>query len=165
MRHGNFLRKQVFTCCRMTPTGSPVLSADRSRLHLEGRFNYEDRDTASVFAGYNFKAGQILQIALTPMIGGVFGNSIGIAPGFSFELNYKSWTDFERRRVFFQRGRKRFQFFLQLVGTCLLTRGLVLVRRSGTANARLQDRFGSPAGSRDGLRKRELYNIRLRHEY
>src|ERR1700761_662606 len=60
---------------------SPVLTADRHWVHLEARYNYENQQTGSLWAGYNFTAGKNLQMALTPMIGGVFGKTTGIAPG------------------------------------------------------------------------------------
>lgn len=69
--------------------GSPVFTADRSWLHLEARYNYENQQTGSLWAGYNFSAGKKLQLAVTPMIGGVFGLTTGVAPGCEFSLTYK----------------------------------------------------------------------------
>lgn len=68
---------------------SPVLTADHNWLHLEARYNYENQRTGSLWAGYNFTAGKTLQLAVTPMIGGVFGATNGIAPGCEFSLTYK----------------------------------------------------------------------------
>jgi hypothetical protein len=34
----------------------PTVAADRDWLHVEARFNYEDRDTGSVWLGYNLTA-------------------------------------------------------------------------------------------------------------
>ena len=67
----------------------PTLTADRDGLHLEARYNYEDRDTASAWVGYKFSGGQILTFDATPMLGGVFGNTTGIAPGFELTLGYR----------------------------------------------------------------------------
>jgi hypothetical protein len=67
----------------------PILSADRGWLHLEARYNYENLDTASVWIGRNFSAGKALVLDVTPMIGGVFGRTTGIAPGFEASLTYK----------------------------------------------------------------------------
>ena len=36
----------------------PTVAADRDWLHVEARFNYEDRDTGSVWLGYNFSVGE-----------------------------------------------------------------------------------------------------------
>jgi hypothetical protein len=69
--------------------GSPVFTADHAWLHLEGRYNYENQQTGSLWAGYNFSAGKKLKIDLTPMIGGVFGQTTGFAVGCETTLTYK----------------------------------------------------------------------------
>ncbi len=65
-----------------------VARADRGTLHLEARYNYEDRRTASVFAGWNFAAGETFTIELTPMAGIAFGNTRGIIPALEMSLGY-----------------------------------------------------------------------------
>ena len=67
----------------------PDLSADHDRLHLEARYNYENLQTASLWAGYNFRAGNKVALNITPMIGAVFGRTNGIAPGCEASLTYK----------------------------------------------------------------------------
>jgi len=37
---------------------SPIVAADHGWLHLEARYNYENLRTGSLWAGYNFSAGQ-----------------------------------------------------------------------------------------------------------
>jgi hypothetical protein len=66
----------------------PTISADRRWLHLEARYNYEDRETASVWVGYNFSFGEKVALNLTPMLGGVFGNTTGLAPGLRLSLKW-----------------------------------------------------------------------------
>jgi hypothetical protein len=66
-----------------------TVTADRSWLHLEARYNSENLDTGSLWAGYNFSAGHTLVLQATPMIGGVFGKTTGIAPGYEISLAYK----------------------------------------------------------------------------
>lgn len=68
---------------------SPVFSADHRRLHLETRYNYENQQTGSVWAGWNFSVGDTLVFDATPMLGGVFGNTTGVAPGYEMALTYK----------------------------------------------------------------------------
>jgi hypothetical protein len=68
---------------------SPMFTGDREWLHLEARYNYEDRHTGSLWAGYNFSVGHKLTLEATPMIGGIFGNTTGIAPGYEVSLSYK----------------------------------------------------------------------------
>jgi hypothetical protein len=72
-----------------TDYASPVFSADRSWLHLEARYNDENLRTGSLWVGYNFEAGKKLVLDVTPMIGGVFGRTTGIAPGCEASLTYK----------------------------------------------------------------------------
>lgn len=68
---------------------NPNFTADRGRLHLEARYNYEDLETGSLWVGCNFSLGQKLVLEATPMIGGVLGNTTGVAPGYLFSLSYK----------------------------------------------------------------------------
>jgi hypothetical protein len=68
---------------------SPVLAGNRERLHLEARYNYEAQYTGSLWVGYKFKAGKKLKLEVTPMAGGVFGNTTGVAPGYEVSLTYK----------------------------------------------------------------------------
>lgn len=65
----------------------PSLSVDRDWLHLGVRYNYEDKNTASFWAGANFEWGERVNLAVTPMFGIVTGDTDGIAPGFLFTLS------------------------------------------------------------------------------
>ncbi len=66
----------------------PTLTADYEWLHLETRYNYENLGTGSVWLGYNFSVGKEIVLEATPMLGGVFGQTNGIAPGYRFALSY-----------------------------------------------------------------------------
>ena len=68
----------------------PTVTADRGWLHLEGRFNYEDLDTGSVWFGRNFSVGRTVTLEITPRIGAVFGNTSGVSPGFTGALAWKT---------------------------------------------------------------------------
>lgn len=68
--------------------GQPTLSADRSTLHLEARYNYEALRTASLWAGYTLRGGDRVQWELTPMSGVVFGATKGLAPGYASSLSW-----------------------------------------------------------------------------
>ena len=68
---------------------SPTFTADHQWLHLEARYNYEDLETGSLWVGYNFSAGHKLMLNVTPMIGGVFGKTTGVAPGDEVSLSFK----------------------------------------------------------------------------
>jgi hypothetical protein len=73
---------------------NPDLTVDHKWLHLEARYNYEDLRTGSLWFGYNFVVGDIghgnrWEFAITPLIGGVFGRTNGIAPGCELSLSYR----------------------------------------------------------------------------
>jgi len=83
---------------------SPVLMADYKSLHLEARYNYEGIDAASLWLGYNFSIGEKVKFDFTPMVGGIFGNTCGVAPGWrmalsagKFELSSESEYVFDSR--------------------------------------------------------------------
>jgi len=71
---------------------SPTFRADRKWVHLEARYNYEDRETGSVWLGYNVSFGEKLVFDATPMVGGIFGNTTGVAPGYLFTLSYNKMS-------------------------------------------------------------------------
>jgi len=68
---------------------SPTFSADRQRFHFGARYNYEDKETGSLWAGYTFETGDRVALSVTPMIGGVFGHTTGVAPGYLASLSWK----------------------------------------------------------------------------
>ncbi len=65
----------------------PTVAADRGRLHLEARYNYEAQKTFSAWAGMNFETGDTVTLAVTPMFGVVTGDLDGVAPGLLLTLN------------------------------------------------------------------------------
>ena len=68
---------------------SPVFTADREWLHLEARYNDEAQKTGSLWAGYNLSTGTKVVFDAAPMLGAVFGDTNGIAPGCAVSLSYK----------------------------------------------------------------------------
>jgi hypothetical protein len=66
----------------------PTLGVDYGALHLEARYNYEARETASAWVGWNLSFGDSLRLDLTPMAGGVFGQMKGVAAGLTLELSW-----------------------------------------------------------------------------
>ena len=67
----------------------PTVAADRGALHLEGRYNYEDRHSVSGFAGWNVEFGKALTLQLTPMFGVVAGDTDGIIPALEVSLAWR----------------------------------------------------------------------------
>jgi hypothetical protein len=70
----------------------PTFMADRGWLHLEARYDYESLETGSTWVGYNFSGGKKLEWEFTPMLGGVFGNTTGIAPGYRGSVSWWKLT-------------------------------------------------------------------------
>ena len=67
-----------------------VARADRGRLHLEGRYQYEDLRTISAWAGWSFEAGTLLHLEVVPMAGVLAGQTVGFAPGLEATVSWKS---------------------------------------------------------------------------
>lgn len=66
----------------------PIFIADQDWLHLEARYNYEDLGTGSAWMGVNFSIGETVKLELTPMVGVVFGQTVGVAPGLKATLSW-----------------------------------------------------------------------------
>jgi len=89
----------------------PILKADKNKLHLEARYNYEDRETFSGWIGYNFMGGDDFEYTITPMAGGVFGLSNGIAAGLEITLGYKGFEFYSELENFFDPKTRNNDFF------------------------------------------------------
>ncbi len=90
---------------------SPTFRADRKWSHLEARYNYEDRKTGSLWAGYNVSCGEKLVLEATPMVGGIFGNTTGFAPGYLFTLSYKKVSLYSEGEFVFDTKNSTGNFF------------------------------------------------------
>lgn len=89
----------------------PVVKADKNRLHLEARYNYEDRETFSGWVGYNFMGGDEFEYTFTPMLGGVAGLSNGMAAGLEVTLGYKGFELYSELENFFDPKTRDNDFF------------------------------------------------------
>ena len=90
---------------------NPNFTADRDWLHLEARYNYESIKTGSVWLGYNFSVGEKLALEATPMLGGVFGDITGVAPGYTISISYEPIEFFTQGEYFFDAGTRSGNFF------------------------------------------------------
>jgi len=70
---------------------SAIGYADYKKFHLETRYNYEDKNTLSLFFGRRFQFGNNWQFTLTPMIGLIVGNTDAVAPALEVDI---SWHKF-----------------------------------------------------------------------
>ena len=89
----------------------PTVTADRGWLHLEARYNYEALDTGSAWVGYNFSGGETLAWEVTPMLGGVFGDTTGIAPGYKGSLGWSKLELYSEGEYVFDTGSTSDSFF------------------------------------------------------
>jgi hypothetical protein len=89
----------------------PTVTADRGWLHLEARYNYENLDTGSAWIGYNFSVGEKLSLEFTPMLGGVFGHTTGIAPGYEGTLSWWKLSLYSEGEYVFDTGNSSDSFF------------------------------------------------------
>ncbi|MBL8746301.1 MAG: hypothetical protein JNK58_08105 [Phycisphaerae bacterium] len=89
----------------------PTVEADHGPLHLEARYNYEALDTASIFVGWNCSVGEELVFDFTPMIGLVFGDASGIAPGFETALTWKQIEFYAEAEYFLDSDSRDDRFF------------------------------------------------------
>jgi hypothetical protein len=59
---------------------------------LEGRANYEAQRTGSAWIGVNVSVGSAVTFDFTPMVGGIFGETQGVAPGYRASLTW-NWLE------------------------------------------------------------------------
>ena len=129
---------------------SPILTVTHGRLHLEARYNYENLRTGSLWVGYNFSAGKTLVLSVTPMIGGVFGRTTGIAPGCAASLTYRKVELSVSNEYVFDTGDKDGNFYyswpqLTYSATDWLRLGLV-AQRTKAFQTRLDTQRGFLVG-------------------
>ena len=127
---------------------NPNFSADYGRLHLEARYNYEALKTGSVWIGCNFPRftiGKDLEINATPMLGGVFGDITGVAPGYSIEASYKIIKASTQGEYFFDAGNNSQDFFYSwsefsasLPKADCVRAGLVVERTQASGNSEVR---------------------------
>jgi len=89
----------------------PTFTADHNWLHLEARYNYEALGAGSLWAGYNFNVGEKVTFEATPMLGGVFGSTTGIAPGYKATLNWTKLTFYSEGEYLFDTSESSDSFF------------------------------------------------------
>ena len=90
---------------------NPVMVADHEWLHLEARYNYQALKTGSLWFGYNFTTGEKLEITAIPMLGFVFGDTTGLAPGYGFSVAYGPIEFFTQGEYLFDAGTNAGNFF------------------------------------------------------
>ena len=90
---------------------NPIFTANRNWLHLEARYNYEALNTGSLWLGYNLSFGRTLVLDVTPMLGGVFGDLTGVAPGYTLSLSWRRLSLSTQGEFVFDTGNSAGSFF------------------------------------------------------
>jgi hypothetical protein len=111
----------------------PTFRADRGLFHFETRYNYEDRDSVSFFAGANLELGDEVKLVLTPMIGGLAGQTDGIIPALEADLAVGPFEAYGEAEYVFDLGDSDSKYFymwseLSLWPTEWLRAGIVTQR-------------------------------------
>jgi hypothetical protein len=89
----------------------PAFTADGGSLHLETRYNYEDRGTGSFWIGYNLAFGDKVTFELTPMAGAVVGRTSGVAPGLKTTVGWRRFELTSEAEYLFGAGSSADNFF------------------------------------------------------
>jgi len=122
----------------------PTVAADRGPLHVEARYNYEDRNSTSAFAGLNFDVGSSVKLELTPMFGGVAGDTEGVIPALALTLSFLRFEFSSEAEYVIDLNRERDTFLynwseFSLWPTDWLRAGLVVQRTRTFTRFRTRD--------------------------
>ena len=90
---------------------NPTFYARHGSLHLEGRYNYEDRNTISTWVGRKFEFGKDVEFVFVPMAGFIFGNTDGMAPGLETEIAYRKFDFYSESEYVFDFASRENNFF------------------------------------------------------
>ena len=91
----------------------PTVIADHGALHLEGRYNYEAFQSGSAWVGWNFGFGEEDKFRLdaTLMVGGIFGDTRGVAPGLELTATYGRFELYSESEYVFDSAGRGDSFF------------------------------------------------------
>jgi hypothetical protein len=89
----------------------PVYQLNRDWLHLEARYHYEGSKTFSAWIGYNFSGGGKFRYTITPMAGGIAGNTRGIAPGLELTFDFCGFEFYSESEYVFDLQGKEGDFY------------------------------------------------------
>ena len=93
------------------PYVQPNFELDYDWLHVELRHNYEALGAVSLWMGTGLHGGKKLTWSIIFMIGGVFGEDSGIAPGFELELGWWRFDLFSQSEFVVFQNREENSFF------------------------------------------------------
>jgi hypothetical protein len=91
---------------------SPVAHYQTSKKwYAEARYNYEDFQTFSLYAGKTFSAENDVSYSLTPMIGGMLGRLNGGSLGLNTELSFRKFSFSSQSQYSLSTDNQRSNFF------------------------------------------------------
>ncbi len=140
----------------------PVIHFEgRKNFYAEARYNYEDVNTASVYAGKSFEGGKKITYNITPMAGVVFGRFNGVSAAVNTSADYRQLnvsaqiqytinTSGMREHFFYNWCEISHRFFKKLYGGASLQQTLV-------RNNRMQHEAGALLGFNAGKFTVPLY--------
>jgi hypothetical protein len=71
---------------------SPIARFGHGAWRFEARYQYEDLDTGSLFAGRAFSFGETMTLELVPLLGLVAGDTDGVAPAIEAEIAWRAFS-------------------------------------------------------------------------
>ena len=92
----------------LNPIGSYQLN---SGLYFEGRYNYEDVGTFSLYSGWTFEKERKLSYSISPMAGFVAGNFNGASVGANISFEYKRLSFFSSPQYTISASDRNSNFF------------------------------------------------------
>ena len=140
----------------------PTVIADHDALHLEARYNYEGLKSGSAWVGWNVGAGEKLRLDATLMVGGVVGDTRGVAPGYELTLSYGRFELYSEGEYVFDTDDSARQFLLQLGAARVLAPRVAEGRPRLAAHAHVPHRARRAARLLRRLRLEEPDAERLR---
>jgi len=87
-----------------------IATADHKNLHFEARYNYEDRKTASTFAGWRIAVNGKAELEVVPLLGIVFGNTNGLVPGLELSAAFRKFDFYSESEYVFDFSGKENNF-------------------------------------------------------
>ena len=122
----------------------PVIHYKGNRqFYAEARYNYEELNTGSVYAGRSFEKGRKIKYMVTPMAGIVFGQYNGLSAAantsadyrrfnFSCQLQYTVNTKNRKENFYYNWSELSYSFFEKLYGGISLQQTLLYKTRLET---------------------------------
>lgn len=81
------------------------------KWYAEGRYNYEESETFSLYVGKTFSRENNLSYSLTPLLGGALGNFNGVSAGLNMDFDYNRFSFSGQSQYSFSTDQRADNFF------------------------------------------------------